>query len=161
MTEIPTIDTLSWSPLFVVDFIVDYDNAVHVENGPAGGRSIFPITAGRFEGERLSGTVLPGGADWVQWRPDGTMLINVRTMLRTDDDALIAMAYEGYTWAEPEALQRFLRREKYEFYEIYSRTTPRFETGTPRYDWLNHTVTVANGMRTTGLGPVYHVFTID
>ncbi len=149
MSDTPSIETLSWSPLFVVDFIVDYEHAVHVEGAPNGGRSLFP------------GTVEPGGSDWVQWRADGAMLINVRTMLRTDDDALIAMSYEGVTYAEPEVMGRFLRREKYEFPEVYTRTTPRFETGAPQYSWLNRTIAVANGMRTTNLGPVYHVFAID
>jgi len=37
--------------------------------GPLGERRIIPITGGRFEGERLSGDVLPGGADWQLVRP--------------------------------------------------------------------------------------------
>ena len=32
--------------------------------GPHGTRVIFPITGGSFEGDRLRGKVLPGGADW-------------------------------------------------------------------------------------------------
>ena len=38
---------------------------------PHGTLSIFPITGGSFEGERLRGTVR-GGADWVTAAADGT-----------------------------------------------------------------------------------------
>jgi len=153
------IDVLTWRPLMALQLAVDYDSARHVEDGPAGGRSLFPVTGGTFDGA-IRGTVEPHGSDWVQWRPDGVMLINVRLMLRTHDDALIAMTYQGLTYAEPEVMGRFLRREPYEFGEAYSRVTPRFETGDDRYAWLNRTISVANGMRTPGVGPIYRVFAI-
>lgn len=98
--------------------------------------------------------------DWVRWREDGVMSIDVRLVLRTDDDALIAMTYTGMTHAEPDVLERFRRRESYEFGEAYSRVTPRFETWDERYGWLNRIIGVANGMRTTGDGPIYHVFEV-
>ncbi|MBS1677564.1 MAG: DUF3237 domain-containing protein [Actinobacteria bacterium] len=151
---------LAWEPLFVLDLAVDYERALHVGATAAGRRSLFPVTGGTFVGPRLRGVVEPGGMDWVRWREDGVMLIDVRLVLRTDDGALIAMTYEGMTHAEAEVLERFRRREHYEFGEAYSRVTPRFETGDARYAWLNRLLAVANGMRTTGDGPVYHVFAI-
>jgi hypothetical protein len=157
----PRIDQLRWSPLFVMNVIVAYDEAKHATGAPAGDRSLFPVTGGTFEGGRLGGVIEPGGMDWVRHRPDGVWQIDVRLMLRTHDDAQIATEYSGLTYAEPEMMERFLRREAYEFHEIYSRTALKFETGDERYAWLNHTFAVANGMRTTGLGPVYHVFAID
>jgi hypothetical protein len=159
--EHPKIDRLRWSPLFVLDLVVDYAEAVHATDAPAGTRSLFPVTGGTFEGDRLRGVVEPGGMDWVRLRPDGVFQIDVRVMLRTHDGAVIATEYSGFTYAEPEPMERFLRREPYEFHEVYSRTALRFETGDARYAWLNHTFAVANGMRTTGLGPIYHVFAID
>jgi hypothetical protein len=160
MKHNPSIEILAWEPLFVLDLTVDYERALHLRASGEGRRSLFPVTGGTFSGERLRGTVEPGGMDWVRWRGDGVMLINVRTVLRTDDDALVAMTYEGMTHAEPEVLERFRRREAYEFGEAYSRVTLRFETGDDRYTWLNRVVGVANGMRTTGDGPIYHVFAI-
>lgn len=156
-----TIDQLRWSHLFEIDFVVDYDAVVHVEDTPDGIRSLFPVRGGTFRGERLSGTVLDHGSDFVRWRHDGAMLIDVRTMLRTDDDQLIAMHYTGISYGEPEAMERFKRREAISFTDVYSRTTPRFETGSEKYAWLNRRIFVANGMRTTGAGPKYHVFSID
>jgi len=160
MKHNPDIAALAWEPLFVLDLAVDYGRALHAGEMGVAGRSLFPVTHGTFEGPRLRGSVEPGGMDWVQWREDGVMLIDVRLMLRTDDDGLIAMAYTGMTHAEPEVLERFRRRESYEFGEAYSRVTARFETRDERYNWLNRIVSVANGMRTTGDGPIYHVFEI-
>lgn len=144
-----------------MNLAVAYDKAQHVPGAPAGDRSLFPVTGGSFEGARLRGVVEPGGMDWVRLRHDGVWQIDVRFVMRTDDGAAIATEYSGLTYAEPDMMERFLRREAYEFHEVYSRTALRFETGDARYAWLNHTFAVANGMRTTGPGPVYHVFALD
>jgi hypothetical protein len=44
--------------------------------------------AARFEGDRLRGKVLPGGADWTLKRPDGVVELDLRITLQTDDGAL-------------------------------------------------------------------------
>jgi hypothetical protein len=44
----------------------------------AGERRIIPITGGRFEGARLRGEVVPGGADWQVVAADGTALLEAR-----------------------------------------------------------------------------------
>jgi hypothetical protein len=41
--------------------------------GPHGTRVTFPVTGGSFDGDRLRGTVHPGGDDWTIKRPDGVM----------------------------------------------------------------------------------------
>ena len=77
------IETLAWEPLFVMRLNVAYDQAQ-----PIGGESrlgIFPVHGGTFEGARLKGRVMPDGADWVTWRADGTMIIDVRTSLETEN----------------------------------------------------------------------------
>jgi hypothetical protein len=63
--------------------------------GPRGARVTFPITGGSFEGDRLRGTVLPGGDDWTVRRPDGVIELDLRITLETDDGALIHMTFEG------------------------------------------------------------------
>lgn len=45
---------------------------------PRGRRRIVGITGGRFSGERLSGRVLPGGADWQLIRADGVADLDAR-----------------------------------------------------------------------------------
>lgn len=153
------IGTLSWEPLFVMRLDVAYADAQLV--GGPNRTGIFPVRGGSFEGPRLRGRVLPDGADWVSWSGDGTMQIDVRTALETDDGARIAMHYTGIAIpTSDEAAERFRQRQPGPYTDLYLHTTPRFVTGDPRYDWLNRVIAVTNGMRTPE-GPLYHVFAIS
>jgi hypothetical protein len=96
---------------------------------PRGTLSIFPITGGSFEGERLRGKVLAGGGDWVVARADGTFELDLRATLETDDGALIHMTFTG---VRDDANQ-------------YLRTLPRFETAAPKYAFLNRLLAVGIG----------------
>jgi hypothetical protein len=53
------------------------------------------VPGGTFTGDRLSGIVLDGGSDWQTVRGDGATTLDVRVVHKTDDDALIAMTYQG------------------------------------------------------------------
>ncbi|NML05858.1 DUF3237 domain-containing protein [Sphingomonas sp. G-3-2-10] len=152
------IETLSWEPLFVMRLDVSYAEAQLI--GGQDRLGIFPVVGGSFEGPRLRGRVLPHGADWVTWQQDGTMNIDVRTALETDDGARIAMHYTGIAApTSPEAANRFRNRQPGPYEDLYLHTTPRFVTDHPDYLWLNRTIAVTNGMRAPE-GPVYHVFAI-
>ena len=96
---------------------------------PRGKLSIFPVTGGSFEGDRLPGRVLPGGGDWVIAMPDGTFELDLRVTLETDDGALIHMTLTG---VRDDANQ-------------YFRTLPRFETAAPKYEFLNRMLAVGIG----------------
>jgi hypothetical protein len=63
---------------------------------PQGRRRIIGITGGSFRGERLSGRVLPGGADWQVIRADGVADLDARYTLETADGALIYVRNHGY-----------------------------------------------------------------
>jgi hypothetical protein len=100
--------------------------------GPHGARVTYPITGGSFEGDRLRGRVLPGGADWTIKRPDGVIELDLRITLATDDGALVYMTFEGIRDdAAPGA--------------PYFRTLPRFETADPKYSYLNRLLAVGVG----------------
>lgn len=96
---------------------------------PRGARVTFPITGGSFEGERLRGTVLPGGDDWTVKRPDGVVELDLRITLRTDDGAYIHMTFEGI-------------RDDGAMPAPYFRTAPRFETAQPKYAFLNRLLAI-------------------
>ena len=107
---------------------------------PHGKLSIFPVTGGTFEGERLRGKVLAGGGDWVVAKADGTFDLDLRVTLETDDGALIYMTFTG------------LRDDAHHYF----RTLPRFETAHPAYAFLNRLVAVASGDRRAE-GPIYTI----
>jgi Protein of unknown function (DUF3237) len=115
--------------------------------GPLGRRRIIAITGGRFLGERLSGRVLPGGADWQVIHADGVADLDARYTLETDDGALIYVRNHGYRHGPEAVLGRLAAGENVDPAQYYMRTTPLFETGDPRYAWLNRIVCVASGAR--------------
>lgn len=114
---------------------------------PQGRRRIIGITGGKFTGERLSGRVLPGGADWQVIRADGVADLDARYTLETNDGALIYVRNHGYRHGPAEVLQKLARGEAVDPALYYMRTTPRFETGDARYSWLNRIICVATGAR--------------
>jgi hypothetical protein len=152
------IDVLKTEPLFVMRLDVGYPRAVHLGSPFEHGRSVFPVEGGTISGGRVNGTVV-GGADWVTWRDDGAMIIDVRITAKTDDGASIGLVYEGLAHADDETMRRFRGRELLGADEVYTRTTIRFETSHTSYAWLNSIIAIGKGMRTAE-GPVYHVFEI-
>lgn len=113
---------------------------------PYGRRRIVPIIGGSFEGERLSGSVLPVGADWALIRRDGVFDGEVRSVLRTHDGALIAFSYLGRIHSPTEGLEGFLTRTKIPA-DLYYNMSGRFECATDSpYAWLNDIVTVMRGI---------------
>ena len=114
---------------------------------PLGRRRIIGIRGGRFSGERLSGRVLAGGADWQVIRADGVAELDARYTLETSDGALIYVRNRGYRHGPPEVLKRMSLGEDVDPSLYYMRTTPSFETGDQRYAWLNRMVCVATGAR--------------
>jgi Protein of unknown function (DUF3237) len=114
---------------------------------PRGRRRIIGITGGRFTGARLSGRVLPGGADWQVIRADGVAELDARYTLEASDGALIYVRNRGYRHGPPEILKKLSSGEEVDPSLYYMRTTPRFETGDARYAWLNRMVCVATGAR--------------
>jgi hypothetical protein len=114
---------------------------------PQGRRRIIGITGGRFSGERLSGRVLPGGADWQVIRADGVADLDARYTLETSDGALIYVRNRGYRHGPADVIDKLASGQPVDPALYYMRTTPRFETGDARYAWLNRIVCVATGAR--------------
>ena len=121
--------------------------AQELGEAPLGRRRIIPITGGTFRGERLSGRVLAGGADWQVIRADGVAELDARYTLETEDKALIYVRNFGYRHGPADVIRRLAAGEAVDPSLYYMRTTPRFETGAERYRWLNGLICVASGAR--------------
>jgi hypothetical protein len=159
MGEIDSAEGLKTAHLITLRLDVAFDAMLRIGTTVLGRRRIAPILGGEFSGARLRGVVLPGGADWVINRPDGAMAIDVRIALRTDDEALIYLTYQGLFKAGAEAMARFNRGERLAEDEYRLRTIARFETGAPPYDWLNDLLAIGVGTQTSQ-GPVYQIFEV-
>lgn len=127
---------------------------------PIGNRRIIRVTGGKLRGEKLKADVVPGGDDWITVREDGTIIQDVRILLKTEDDALILMIYRGVRTGSKEVLQRLDAGEEVEPNEYYFRTAPIFETADPKYDWLNRRIFISNGIRLPN-GVSYSIYTVE
>jgi hypothetical protein len=151
------LKTVRTRPLFVMR--LDVRKLVIVGGAAGAFRRIGVIHGGSFEGERLSGEVLDGGSDWQTVRSDGVTSLNVRLVLKTTDDALICMTYQGVRHGPREVLERIDKGEVVDPASYYFRISPLFETSSPRYGWINGVVAVGIGHRRAD-GPIYSVFEV-
>jgi len=145
VTVPPPDPALSLHPLLRAE--ITLADPLDVGDTPAGRRRIIAITGGSFEGERVRGRILPGGADWQIIRADGVAWLDARYTMETHDGALIYVDNQGYRHGPPEVLTRLAAGEPVDPASYYMRTTPWLETGDPRYAWLNRIVCVATGAR--------------
>ena len=106
-------------------------------------RVIGSIAHGRWEGERFSGDIIAPGGDWAIPSGDSLMLLDVRQLVRTDDDALVYITYQGRCDRE---------RGTYT-------VAPTFETSDARYGWLNAIQAIGQG-RNEGDTIVYSMFEV-
>jgi hypothetical protein len=126
---------------------------------PVGERRVGQITGGRFEGPKMRGTVLPGGADWMLTGIDGATRLDVRAMLRAEDGQLIGMTYTGLRAGPPEVLARLAAGQAVDPGDYCMRTAIRFEAGPGELEWLNRVLAVAVGQRPPQ-GPIYDVYAL-
>ncbi len=124
-----------------------------------GNRRIIPITGGDFEGPTLKGKILNNGADWQVVTKDGVAIIDTRYLLQTDDGALIYLQTNGYRHGPAEVLAKVARGEVVDPGSYYFRITMRFETSSPRYQYLNNHVALASAMR-LGKAVVYDAYLV-
>ena len=144
-------------PLFVMR--LDVRKLQIVGATPGAYRRVGVVPSGTFAGERLAGEVLEGGADWQDVRRDGATTLDVRLVLKTNDDAMIGMTYRGLRHGPPEVMARLEQGEAVDPASYYFRTTVLFETAAARYAWLNGILAIGVGHRFAD-GPVYSVFEV-
>jgi len=145
-------------PLFIL--LLDVQPAINVGNTPGVDRRVGVITGGRFEGDRLRGTLLPGGSDWQAIRPgDSAWMLDVRIVLKTDDEQIIGMTYRGMRHGPKEILDAIARGETVKATDYYLRIAPFFETASEKYRWLNSAIGIGVGHRLPQ-GPIYQVFEV-
>ena len=137
--------TLALRPLF--DVQVELAEILSLGRTPLGERRIINITGGTFAGERLSGRILPGGADWQIIRADGVADIKARYAIETSAGALIMVTSEGLRHGPPDVMERLARGDNVDPRHYYFRTVMRFETAAPTVDWLNRILAIAKGQR--------------
>jgi hypothetical protein len=123
-------------------------------------RVVASLSGGTVTGERINGTMQGAGADWLLIGSDGYGRVDVRGQIVTDDGAAVYVQYFGLleiTKAVGKASVDPTAETGYG--DQYFRIAPRFETGDPRYAWLNTSVFLAEGRIATD-GVEYQVFRV-
>ena len=132
---------------FEIKIKVDPGKGFEAGDTPRGLRRMIPITGGTFEGPNVKGIVIPGGYDFQLLRNDNVMEIDARYVLQTNDGALITIVNRGLRHADKEVMQQMANGIEVSPSLYYFRSVPQFETGSEKYDWLNRSVFIANGVR--------------
>ena len=120
---------------FVVELKVKCEGAYQVGQTSHGNRFVIPIVGGTFEGPKMKGTILPGGADYqLQDNAHGRTEVEAIYSIRTDDGVNIHIRNRGliYTGVDENNNRQF-----------YFRTAPQFEAPQDsKYAWLNNAIFV-------------------
>ncbi len=137
MTATPTEpSTIELNPLCTMT--VRLRESLDAGNAPTGHRVIVEIASASLSG-RLSGGLAGGSsADWLTMAGGGLGLPDVRLAIKTGDGAVILMRYSGRIRFRPGQ-------------ESAVTIAPTFETGDPRYSWLNEIQAVGKGILSADL----------
>ena len=111
----------------------DLKDPVSVGSGPHGDRVVYDVTGGTFEGEKLKGTLLASGGDWITIDSDGVGHLDVRATFLTDDGANIYVQYYGALVFNEKVAAALESGIPADFGDTHFVTQPRFETGDDRY----------------------------
>jgi hypothetical protein len=136
---------LSSAPIFTIQ--AELEAVMTLGRTPYGERRVVGITGGIVTGSKLTGRILPGGADWQIVRGDGAADIQARYVIETDSGARVMVDSKGLRHGPPEVLEKLARGETVDPAHYYFRTAMRFETAGPTLGWLNRILAVARGRR--------------
>jgi len=138
----------SVSSRFAFEARVTVATPIVVGTTAQGLRRIVPITGGTFAGPRLSGRVVPGGADWQVVRADGVLSIEARYTLEVSDGTLIMVTNRGMRHGPPEVIEKLTRGETVSPDLYYFRTCAEFEAPLQgKHAWLNRALFIGIAAR--------------
>ena len=111
-----------------------------------GRRRIIPITGGKVTGQ-LSGTVLPGGADFQIVVSDTCADLDARYLLQLDNGEHVYVMNRALRRGSAEDIAKLVRGETVDPAAIYFRCAPTFEVSSPSLAWLTESLFVGTGAR--------------
>jgi hypothetical protein len=112
--------------------------------------TIFHSDRGRVEGPRIKGTIQPPTGDWLRAMPGGSLRVDARMTIATEDGALIHLAYGGVISIAPADFARMANGETLSAGEMYFITAPVFQTAHPDYMWLTRVQAIGKAVALKG-----------
>ena len=115
---------------FALQLKVTLGETFGIDNTQHGRRTVIPITGGTFEGPKMKGTIIPGGADYQLNAPDGRTELEVIYCIKTDDGIYIHVRNRGIIANGKDADGKPT---------FYFKAAPQFEApADSKYGWLNN-----------------------
>ena len=142
MTTLPLAPELE----HLATIVVDVGAPQEIGHTPSGRRRVIPITGGTVTG-KLSGRILPGGADFQAIRSHTFTDIHARYVIETEQGETIYVENTGIRTGSAEDIAALAHGKPVDPERIYFRSYPRFETAAPRLDWLNTHLFLGTGAR--------------
>jgi uncharacterized protein DUF3237 len=131
----------------VADLVVSVGAPLEIGRIAGNLRRVIPIAGGDVLGPKLRGKVLAGGSDFQMMRSDGVTELEARYVIELESGGLVYVENRGVRSGAPELMEKLRRGETVDPALIYFRSTPRFETAVPGYEWLMRNLFVCSGAR--------------
>jgi len=112
--------------------------------------TIFHSDSGTVEGPRIKGHIIAPTGDWLRTMPGGSLRVDARMSIATDDGAQIYVQYGGVIAIAPVHFARMAAGEILHAAEMYFVTAPTFQTADPRYAWLNQVQAIGKAVALKG-----------
>ena len=112
--------------------------------------TIFHSDSGTVEGPRIKGRILAPTGDWLRALPGGSLRVDARMSIETDDGAQIHVQYGGVIAIAPADFARMVAGETLSADEMHFITAPVFQTGDARYAWLNRIQAIGKAVALKG-----------
>ena len=111
-----------------------------------GKRRIIPITGGKVTG-KVTGKVLPGGADFQIVVSETTADLDARYMIELDNGEHIFVQNRALRRGAAADIAKLVRGEHVSPEAIYFRCVPTFEVSSPALEWLTQSIFIGSGAR--------------
>ncbi len=131
---------------FTMHLRVTLGAPIEVGDTPRGRHRIIPITGGAVAGPKVSGTIVPGGADWQYIAQNGTTEVDAKYTLDLGGTK-VGVTSRGVRRGPKAVLDRIARGERVNPTEYYFRTAMRFEAPAGNLAWLSESIFVAKAER--------------
>ena len=119
---------------FALQLKVTLGETFGIDNTQHGRRTVIPITGGTFEGPKLKGTIVNGGADYQLNGPDGRTELEAIYCIKTDDGVYIHVRNRGIIANGKDEAGKPT---------FYFKAAPQFEApADSKYGWLNNALFV-------------------
>jgi hypothetical protein len=133
---------------FVCELKVTVGPEITLGSTSHGVRKMIPITGGTFEGPKLNGVVLEGGADYQYADLEkGRTEIEAIYTIKTFDNVFIHVRNVGLYYISEDLRVQMKEGNKFDFDKVYFRAAPKFEApNDSKYDWMNNAIFICKAV---------------